>query len=124
MAFEEKLMTQFRRWIGHSVSLFVFAVWSFFGTARADTPLDLLVAGHASGNVVAYDAAGNFRGWRYTGPSGSPGTVAGTPLGITVGPDGLIYMSTTYADHISRLDAATHTLIPFTTGGLWSVLMR
>ena len=79
---------------------------AIYGPARAD----LLVVGSFSGNILRYDDSGIFKGkfWSATGAA---------PVGIAVGPDGAIYTSNLYTNHISRFDTATQAFLPFTTGG-------
>ncbi|MBT9455310.1 MAG: PEP-CTERM sorting domain-containing protein [Burkholderiaceae bacterium] len=96
-------MSRFGQRFAHVV---MFIVAGVCATARAD----LLVVGHFSGNVIRYDSSGALVGtfWSSSGPS---------PLGIVLGPDGAVYTSNTYLDHISRFDSAAQDFVPFTTGG-------
>lgn len=94
-------MPSVNRW---SLCIFLWVGFAGIGTAQAD----LLVAGQFSGQVLRYDDSGAFVG----ALSGSA-----PPLGIALGPDGAVYTSNSYVDHLSRFDLVTQSFLPFTTGG-------
>lgn len=77
--------------------------------AAGDARADLYVANHGGGKVLHYDDAGVF--------VAALGQSRPVPLGIAFDPDGQLYTSNIYTDHISRFNPAKNKFESFTSGG-------
>ncbi len=83
------------------MSLRTFLVLSFAVSSSSAFAGDLLVASRFTDDVLRYDASGAFVGFAATGGG------LDNPVGITLGPDSMLYVASADTNQVLRYDPAT-----------------